>query len=184
MADLERVKNSLCDALREKTPQYWELMKSWYKQKIPKDEFDRKAKVLLGEAGVQLHNDFLFSILVKCQTVSQSDVHVPSSLNQSITSSVGSERGVKRPKLDHVPAKNVTPFGVFNETRYAQPLPAMLCGKDLDRILMCSHELMLPDLPTLHTRILLIAWESGLDGADEDTAHYMIKAIEVYIMYI
>lgn len=35
---------------------------------ITKDEFDSKAKYLMGENNIQLHNDFLFAMLVKCQT--------------------------------------------------------------------------------------------------------------------
>ena len=181
--ELERVKTLLCDALRDKTPQYWDLMKSWYKQKIPKDEFDKKAKVLLGETGIQLHNDFLFSILVKCHTLSHNDVNVQSSVLTKNASSIqlGSERGMKRHKLDPTPSKNITPFGAFNESRYMQPQQAIMCGQDLDRILLCSHELLLPDLPTLHTRMLLLAWECGLDGATEDSALYMSRAVEVHM---
>ncbi len=179
--ELERVKTMLCDALRDKAPQYWDLLKSWYKQKITKDEFDKKAKDLLGETGIQLHNDFLFSILIKCHTLSHNDVTVQSSVLTKGTSNIqhGSERGTKRAKLDPTPSRNITPFGVFNESRYQQPPQATMCGKDLDRILLCSHELLLPDLPTLHTRMLLLAWECGLDGATEDTALYMSRALEV-----
>ena len=36
--------------------------------KITKEDFDAKAKGLLGESNVHLHNEFLFAILVKCQT--------------------------------------------------------------------------------------------------------------------
>ena len=35
---------------------------------ITKESFDSKAKTLLGESNVHLHNEFLFAILVKCQT--------------------------------------------------------------------------------------------------------------------
>lgn len=34
---------------------------------IAKEEFDTKARVLLGDGNIQLHNEFLFAILVKCQ---------------------------------------------------------------------------------------------------------------------
>jgi hypothetical protein len=37
-------------------------------QQITKDEFDSEAKYLMGENNIQLHNDFLFAMLVKCQT--------------------------------------------------------------------------------------------------------------------
>lgn len=86
MADLEGVKSRLMEVLKERTARYWELMKSWYKRKvrcaalsagamhsrpsfqIAKEDFDSKAKALLGDGNVHLHNEFLFAILVKCQT--------------------------------------------------------------------------------------------------------------------
>ena len=34
---------------------------------IAKEEFDAKARLLLGDSNIQLHNEFLFAILVKCQ---------------------------------------------------------------------------------------------------------------------
>ena len=35
---------------------------------IAKEDFDTKARGLLGDDNVHLHNEFLFAILVKCQT--------------------------------------------------------------------------------------------------------------------
>lgn len=52
-------------------------------------------------------------------------------------------------------------------------------GRDLDTLLLCSHELLLPDRPTLHTRMLLLAWEAGLDGVTEETADILLLALEV-----
>ena len=52
-------------------------------------------------------------------------------------------------------------------------------GRDLDTLLLCSHELLLPDRPTLHTRMLLLAWEAGLDGVSEEAADLLLLALEV-----
>lgn len=38
---------------------------------------------------------------------------------------------------------------------------------------------MLPDLATLHTRMLLGAWEAGLEGVSEEAAQLLMLAIEV-----
>ena len=56
-----------------------------------------------------------------------------------------------------------------------------LVGSDLDTLLLCSHELMLPDRPTLHTRMLLGAWEAGLDAVSEDAADLLQLALEVHM---
>lgn len=184
MADLEQAKRRLVEALRERTPRYWDLMKSWYKRKISKDDFDSKAKALLGDEGIQLHNNFLFAILIKCQTPQTEGlglVTLRGSLVQDQDMSLHGEVQHKRMKLDQTPAKNITPYGVFNDVAYAVHSPAMVCGKDLDRLLLCSHELLLPDIPTLHTRILLMAWENGLDGGTEEVARYMSKAVEYFL---
>lgn len=50
--------------------QLWSLKLYFVKflPQISKDDFDTKARSLLGEGNLHLHNEFLFAILVKCQT--------------------------------------------------------------------------------------------------------------------
>ena len=62
---------------------------------------------------------------------------------------------------------------------YYDPPKVQLLPRDLDTILLCSHELMLPDMPTLHTRMLLVAWELGLDSVAEESAHLLMLALQV-----
>ena len=38
---------------------------------------------------------------------------------------------------------------------------------------------MLPDLSTLHVRMLLVAWELELDEVTEETAHLLMLALRV-----
>ena len=52
-------------------------------------------------------------------------------------------------------------------------------GGDLDTLMLCSHELLLPDRVTLHTRMLLGAWEAGLDAVSEEAADLLLLALEV-----
>ena len=56
-------------------------------------------------------------------------------------------------------------------------------GSDLDTLLLCSHELLLPDCPTLHTRMLLGAWEAGLDAVTEEAADLLLLALEVVNLF-
>lgn len=167
-------------ALRDKATKYWELLKLWYKRKISKDDFDLKAKAILGEEGVHLHNEFLFAILVKCQTPDGSSV---SELRQDkghaiahpIKIAEDSSKSEKRMRLE----SDITPYGVLDDFAYGVPTVTKMYGKDLDQLLLCSHELLLPDLPTLHIRMLLIAWEAGVENVSQDSAQYMLIAVEV-----
>ena len=178
MADVESAKGKLIEVLAERAPKYWDLMKNWYKRRISKDDFDTKAKLLLGEEGIILHNQFLFAILLKCQR--GCDGSVPGLPERDPPLQESTE---KKRKLDTVmpmvPRKTV-PYGALDDYNYLEVAPAMLHGvKELDKILLCSQELMLPDLATLHTRMLLQAWENGVEGVEEDSARLLLLAVEV-----
>ena len=188
MESVDKARKELLEALGDKATKYWELLKLWYKRKISKDDFDLKAKSILGEEGVQLHNEFLFAILVKCQSSSSSELSVGElrpdrDLVASTKSANESGKAQKRARLDGSAglATDLTPYGVLDDFSYVIPtIATVVCGsKDLDQLLLCSHELLLPDLPTLHMRMLLIAWEAGLEGVSEESAQYMLTAIEV-----
>ena len=71
------------------------------------------------------------------------------------------------------------PYGAMDTFHYRTPLSAQLPGRDLDTILLCSHEMLLPDLSTLHARMLLGAWEGGLEGVTEEAAHALLLALQV-----
>lgn len=45
--------------------------------------------------------------------------------------------------------------------------------------MLCSHELLLPDRSTLHTRMLLGAWEAGLDAVSEEATDILLLSLEV-----
>lgn len=98
------------------------------------------------------------------------------------------------------PPTNITPFGALESFQYYDPPQALSAGKvstnhtdtnlilwnfslltcqDLDCLLLCSHELVLPDLSTMHTRMLLGAWEEGLEGVNEEAAELMMLALQV-----
>ena len=45
--------------------------------------------------------------------------------------------------------------------------------------MLCTHDLMLPDFPTLHTKMLLGAWEAGFDGVSEEAAKLLMLSLQV-----
>ena len=172
---------------------------------ISKDDFDSTAKALLGEGNVSLHNEFLFAILVKCQTGLQPGESSfspgfdlgPSCLSPSSVicacASIPTDTqpttdsphthlppGRPKPKRQRLsPPLEPIPYGALDPLRYHIPPRVQLAGRDLDSLMLCSHELLLPDHATLHTRMLLGAWEAGLDGVAEDAAELLMLALEV-----
>lgn len=71
------------------------------------------------------------------------------------------------------------PYGALDTLQYHTPPPVQIFGKDLDSMLLCSHELMLPDVSTLHARMLLGAWEADLDGVSEESAQLLLFTLKV-----
>ena len=88
-----------------------------------------------------------------------------------------SGKATKRQKLS--PPMGTIPYGALDPLQYHTPSPVQIMGKDLDSLMLCSHELMLPDLATLHTRMLLGAWEAGLEGVSGEAATLLMLALEV-----
>lgn len=55
----------------------------------------------------------------------------------------------------------------------------VLAGEDQQDISLCSQELVLPDISTLHGRLYLGAWDAGLDSIADETAPLLAAAVEV-----
>ena len=87
---------------------------------------------------------------------------------------------VKRPKVvkPKILLATEVPYGALDPLQYHTP-PTVQIFKDLDSILLCSHELVLPDVSTLHARMLLGAWEAGLDNVSEESARLLLHALKV-----
>lgn len=51
-------------------------------------------------------------------------------------------------------------------------------GEDQD-VNLCSQELVLPDISTMHGRLFLGAWDAGLDSSADETAPLLVAAVEV-----
>lgn len=46
-----------------------------------------------------------------------------------------------------------------------------------------SQELFLPDMSLIFGRMMLCAWEMGLDGAEESAAELLVVAVQVWIKF-
>jgi hypothetical protein len=45
----------------------------------------------------------------------------------------------------------------------------------------CSRELILPGISTIHGRMIITAWDFGLDNVEDDAVRMMLAATEVRI---
>ena len=47
-----------------------------------------------------------------------------------------------------------------------------------------AQELVLPDRTFVQARLMLAAWENNMDGAEENTAHIIIAAMQIFLKNI
>ena len=66
MTEVAWTRSRLIEALGENQEAYFAHLKSWFKKKSTKDEFDCAARKLLSANELTLHNDFFVAILNKC----------------------------------------------------------------------------------------------------------------------
>ena len=107
--ELNSARRKLCSALGERQKDYFAYMKSWFRKRCTKEEFDVEARKLLTPENGHLHNEFLLAILNKCQTLASFQPMVSITNKAGIdqitsiqTPMPGARTGVK---VDSAPAK-------------------------------------------------------------------------------
>lgn len=182
MVDVATARRKLLEALGEYAEKYWTNMKLWYKQKITKDVFDTQAFEILGPGKISYHNEFLLSILAKCQSVAVSAPTTSHSKPQikSSNRAVHLRRPrVKRP-LDCTPAI-VQPFEAPNSL---QDAPSFINRGEEHDVKLCTQNLVLPDIATLYGRLFLGALDADLDSISDESAHLLVAAVESHLKNI
>ena len=91
---------------------------------------------------------------------------------------VGDRPKLKKQRRFSPPPPAVIPYGALDVFQYHVPPTVQITGRDLDSIMLCAHDLMLPDFATLHTRMLLLAWEAGLDSISEESAKLLLLSLQ------
>ncbi|KAJ3594560.1 hypothetical protein NHX12_003867 [Muraenolepis orangiensis] len=136
---------------------YWANLKLWFKQKISKEEFDVEARRLLSQDNVHTHNDFLLAILTRCQII-VSTPEGPGSLQWTGGSASkpskpkGKKKFSSKQKFDHR-------FQPQNPLSAAQPFSPR----------------------ELEARMMVTAFELGLDNVTDDSVNTMIYAMEHHL---
>ncbi|XP_072276035.1 transcriptional adapter 1 [Pyxicephalus adspersus] len=175
VSELEAAKKSLSEALGENVKQYWANLKLWFKQKISKEEFDIEARRLLTQENVHSHNDFLLAILTRCQILISSP-EGPSALGTA--AKPGKPKGKK--KIPSVRQKFDHRFQPQNPLAGAQQFVSRDPQED-DELKLCSHTMTLPTRGQLEGRMIITAYEHGLDNVTEEAVTIVIHALEKHL---
>ncbi|CAH1271303.1 TADA1 [Branchiostoma lanceolatum] len=193
LVDLNVARKHLSDALGENIKQYWANMKLWYKQKISKEEFDMEARRLLTQDNVHFHNEFLLAILAKCQAMQTSPAQQKAGKftpqqKSIMTKEAAAVVGTLPPgklKKTKVKKKIKTPKGNF-EHRFVPASPFMDLPEttiksnhqESELVGFCARQMTLPDLGMLTGRLMVTAWECGLEQTQDEAVHLVLYATE------
>ncbi|XP_064649640.1 transcriptional adapter 1-like [Lineus longissimus] len=176
--ELNVAKKNLSDVLGDAMKTYLIILKSWFKQKISREDFDYEARKLLTSETVHLHNEFLLAILSKCQSLASA--LAPKDVNSS-SHSLSSPKQIKKPRLKRKSSSNKASFQqrfVPADPLKNVPLAVVKGPEDEGGIHFCSRELILPGISTIHGRMIVTAWDFGLDNVEDDAVRMMLAATE------
>ncbi|KAM4022921.1 transcriptional adapter 1 [Anomaloglossus baeobatrachus] len=174
VSELEAAKKGLSEALGENVKQYWANLKLWFKQKISKEEFDVEARRLLSQENVHSHNDFLLAILTRCQILISS----PEGAGVLPCTTKTKPKGKK--KITSVRQKFDHRFQPQNPLAGAQQFVSRDPQED-DELKLCSHTMTLPSRGQLEGRMIVTAFEHGLDNVTEDAVTIVMHALEKHL---
>lgn len=182
-----KLENALGDTLK---PQYFAHLRTWFRKGCTKEELDIEAKKLLSEQ-FHFHNEFLLAILNKCQTLANFTLMTSPSVKSatgavlSPTTSIGSphrlplldvDNGrlrvgsikksskISRPSFDQrfSPSHSPDSLPIVDEFEPYDP--------DERNLMYAFREPTLPDQALVGGRLLIAAWDEGLDGSVNDPA--------------
>ncbi|CAL9688986.1 unnamed protein product [Knipowitschia caucasica] len=177
-SELEIAKKNLTDAIGDNLKHYWANLKLWFKQKISKEEFDIEARRLLAQDNVHFHNDFLLAILTRCQIIVSTPEGVPLQWSSGPTSKPGKpkvkKKSTSRQRFDHR-------FQPQNPLSAAQPFSPREAGGEEEELRLSAHTLLLPSRGQLEARMMVTAFELGLDNITEEAVNIMVHAIEHHL---
>ncbi|KAM9500921.1 transcriptional adapter 1 isoform 2-T2 [Clarias gariepinus] len=179
-SELELAKKNLTDAIGDNIKHYWANLKLWFKQKISKEEFDVEARRLLGHDNVHVHNDFLLAILTRCQII-VSAPEGPSSLQWSVGPPSKPAKLKGKKKFSSVRQKFDHRFQPQNPLSGAQTFSPREPGAEEDEMKLSAHTLLLPTRGQLEARMMVTAFEMGLDNVTEDAVSTIVCALEVHL---
>lgn len=181
MVDVATARRKLLEALGEYAEKYWSNMKLWYKQKISKDDFDMQAFELLGPGKINYHNEFLLSILAKCQSIA---VSAPAPSQSKPVSKTNKAVHLRKPRVKRPSETTPTPLQPFEASDNLREAPYFINRGEEHDVKLCTQNLVLPDVATLYGRLFLGALDAELDSISDESAHLLVAAVESHLKNI
>nr|ACO12302.1 Transcriptional adapter 1-like protein [Lepeophtheirus salmonis] len=182
--ELTSARRKLQSALGVSTRDYFSLMKSWFRKLISKEDFDSEARRLLSSDKIHLHNEFLLAILNKCQTLanfnqnklllSDSSHHQQNGRFHSNDSRLKKGK-VKRTKPNRFEHRFQT-VDISHVLSDADSISEI--HEEEKNLRFCDREAILPDTGLVHGRMLVSAWEEGLEGVEDAAVELTLSAVE------
>lgn len=175
--ELNLARKSLVASLGENAKVYFEKMKLWFQMKTTKEEFDCEARNIMTEDQVHLHNEFLLCLFNKVRGLA----------TVTPTCKIDRDKNLKEKKLRlkrkyKTDKSNFEPADMYVEvlSQTSSPVGDEPIGANRSS----AQELVLPDRTFVLARLMLAAWENNMDGAEENTAHIVIAATQIFLKNI
>lgn len=184
-AQLSFARKELSDVLGDDMRIYLQILQSWFKLKVTREDFDHQARKLLSKDTVHLHNQFLLALLSKCHLLLPAIGSAEISSSHSSHSSARKKEKLKnKRKLPNSIKANNQTFVPVNPMLQAPQVGLMISEQDEKNVSFCSRDMVLPDMAMIHGRLLVTAWDLGLEEVEEDAVKLLIAAVEIQLKNI
>jgi len=182
--ELTSSRRRLSEALGDQHESYFAHMKSWFRKKSTKEDFDSAARKMLSADTVNLHNEFLLAILNKCQTLVNLSLPeqrtCPELLSPSKYDSPQDrlKKGKIKRKSKSTRATFDHRFQAVNVAAAAPEANENAVQPEETTVRYVAREGTLPDVGLIHGRLLVAAWDEGLEGVDNEAVKLTMVAVE------
>lgn len=153
--DLNEAKQRLLDKLGDNYGPYIQILGKWFRGIISKDEFDAGAKQLVGNNFVIEHNKFWLAFFHHCANNATKNSH-----SFRIADAINTNLNQKNQDDQHNDSRD-------SMSTHFQPID--LLGGPKVRCL--------PNKVITHMKMIVIAWEMGLDSVSDDVTSYINLAL-------
>ncbi|KAI4495912.1 hypothetical protein M0802_008318 [Mischocyttarus mexicanus] len=175
--ELSLARKNLAASLGDNAKIYFEKMKLWFQMKTTKEEFDCEARNIMTEDQVHLHNEFLLCLFNKVRGLA---VAIPN--RKTDKDKIVKEKRLRLKRKYKTDKSNFEPADIYAEVLNQTSSP--VGDEPIGANRSSAQELVLPDRTFVLARLMLAAWENNMDGAEENTAHIVIAATQIFVKNI
>lgn len=164
--DLDEAKHRLLDKLGPNYGVYIQLLGKWFRGMISKKEFDKSAKHLIEQNFILEHNKFWLAFYHHCANSASTPIH---NYNLNSNETIGSNGDINH-------KGSISGGGGGGGSKLQDPTKVFL--NDIPKV-RC-----LPSKVITHMKIFVIAWEMGLDSANDQVSVYINLALQQFLKNI